>query len=629
MHLRFATLRSFFYYRLKQSAQLFIAFLLLISNPGKAQTEDTELITINMRNAEISAVIQWVAEQTKKQIVIDPRVKGKVTVLANEPMTTEQAYNVFLAMLNVYGYSATESNGVLRIFPGSFAKTSPKEMVQSYSNLKGGEQVMYVYQVSNVSATRLVQLLQPLIPTTGYINAYPANNTLLMAGEADGIKRLIDMVKKIDASGDMAIGIIKLQHADANHLAGLITSLMGNNSDTQFSVVGDQQSNSLLMSGNPSTRDQVEQLVKQLDQPIGTAGNTQVVYLHYLDAAELVPILQGVTGSMQAESGNNANPQSVNISASESANAIVITAPPAVIATLRDIIEQVDIRRAQVLVEAVIVEVSKDFSKNLGIEWNTSLSNSDGTEAITNFGLKNINSDGDLIVGGGLNLGFYRNGSLRALAQTLANESDTNILSTPSLLTLDNQEAEILVGSNVPFLTGQSTGSASTTNNPFTTIERQDIGLTLKVTPQVNEGDAITLDILQEIETIAESATVANDIITNKRSIKTKVIVEDETILVLGGLVSDDVQVSERKVPLLGDIPVLGNLFKNKTDTLVKRNLMVFIHPVIIDSEEVAKNISEKRYSLMRELQEKYNRGKFKQTDTALKDFTEYQPREE
>ena len=440
------------------------------------------------------------------------------------------------------------------------------------------------------------------------------------------------MVRQIDASGNIDLGVIKLEHADATHLAGLIESLLDGGDDTQFSVAGDQQSNSLLISGNPATRDQIGKLVRQLDQPISRNGNTEVIYLHYLDAAELVPILQGVTGSMQAESKENSNQQSVSITASESANAIIMTAPPSMISRLTDIIAQVDIRRAQVLVEAIIVEVSKDFSQTLGIEWNTALDNDDGAEAITNFGLRNVNSDGEVsLLGSGLNLGFYRNGSIRALAQALATESDTNILSTPSLLTLDNQEAEILVGSNVPFVTGQITNQAANTNNPFTTIEREDIGLTLKITPQVNEGDAITLDILQEIETIADSASVANDIITNKRSIKTKVIVEDETILVLGGLVSDEIQENERKVPVLGDIPLLGRLFKRTTDSVIKRNLMVFIHPVIVDSEQVAKNVSEKSYSLMRELQEKYNSGKFKRGNfnnnkTSLKEFTEYQP---
>jgi general secretion pathway protein D len=606
---------------------------LLLPLPGLAQVaaEEQELLSINMRDADIGAVIQWVAEQTNKKIVVDPRVKGRVTVLANQSMTTDQVYQVFLAMLDVHGYAASETGGILRIVPASLAKTSPRQLVDSYGQLSGGQQVMYVFKANKVSASRLVELLKPLLPNTGYIAAYPENNSLVIADDADNVKRMVSMITKIDESGEMTIETIKLDHADAKNLAGLVQSLLGKEDGLVFSIVSDERSNSLLMSGSPATRSRVKQLVTQLDSPIGKGGNTRVVYLHYLSADELLPILRGMGKAMQQDNKNTGSNGSISIEASESANALVMTAPPYILDMLSDVIEQVDIRRAQVLVEAIIVEVSKDFSQTLGVEWNTSFNNNDGLEAVTNFGIRNasINSDSDTAVsllGSGLNLGFYRNGSLRALAQAIANENDTNVLSTPSILTLDNHEAEILVGSNVPFITGQTTSSSSSTSNPFTTIERQDIGLTLKITPQINEGDAITLDILQEIETISEATSVANDIVTNKRSIKTKVLVEDDTILVLGGLVSDDVQQLVNKVPLLGDIPLLGALFRSTTDKVTKRNLMVFIHPVIVDSEQVAAQRSQKSYHLMQELREKYNSGKFTLEENEMSDFTEYQP---
>jgi general secretion pathway protein D len=618
--------------------RIWVVFLIAV-NPVTAATDappinaqkpiSEELLTINMRDADIGSVIQWIAEQTNKKIVVDPRVRAKVTILANKGMTADQAFEVFLAMLDVYGYAVTETGGILRIFPAVQAKSSPKQLIENFDELGGGEQIMYVFRAENVSANRLHEVLKPLLPSSGYIAAYPQSNSLVIADEAENVKRLVALVKKIDASGSVDIEVINLVHADAENVSGLVLSLLKNETGQSFSIAPDSRSNSLLMSGDPTTSRRVRQLVKQLDQPISDNGNTRVVYLHYLDAEEVLPILKGMGATMQENNKNSGDNSNISIEASESSNALIMTAPPTMLDVMSRVIEQIDIRRASILVEAIIVEVSKDFSQTIGVEWNTSLSADSGTEAITNFGLRNVDENGAVsLLGSGLNLGFYRNGSLRVLAQAIANENDANILSSPRIMTMDNEEAEILVGSNVPFITGQSTGSSSSTDDPFTTIERHDIGLTLKITPQINEGDSITLDILQEVETISEATTVANDIVTNKRSIKTKVIVEDDTILVLGGLVSDDVQELVSKVPLLGDLPVLGSLFRTTTDTVVKKNLMVFIHPVIVDSEQISDNISRKSYDLMKNLQEKYNTGKFTVDDTVLPDFREFNPQE-
>lgn len=594
----------------------------------QSQQAEQELLTINMRDADIGAVIQWIAEQTNKKIVVDPRVKGKVTVLANQAMNAEQAYQVFLTTLDVYGYAASESGGILRIYPAALNKNAPRDLIANFDQLGGGEQIIYIFQARQVSAIKLVELLKPLLPATGHIAAYPESNSLIIADESANVKRLVTMVKHIDQTGDFDIEVIKLNHADARNVVGLVLSLTQSAASPSFSITSDERSNSLLMTGDPATRNRVSQLIKQLDKPITDSGNTRVVYLHYLDAAELLPILRGMATAMAEDNKNAEANSSISIEASESSNALIMTAPPYILEMMADVIAQVDIRRAQVLVEAIIVEVSKDFSQTLGVEWNTSLNRDDGVEAITNFGLKSADEDGVLsLIGSGLNLGFYRNGSLRALVQAVANENDANILSTPSIMTLDNQEAEILVGSNVPLITGQSTGSSSSTNDPFTTIEREDIGLSLKITPQINSGDAITLDVLQEIETISETSANTNDIVTNKRSIKTKVIVEDDNILVLGGLISDDVQQIVSKVPILGDMPLLGALFRTTTDKVIKKNLMVFIHPVILDSDEVAIELSQKNYNLMQDLQKKYNSGDFSAEDVNLSDFIEYTPR--
>ncbi|MGK0500908.1 MAG: general secretion pathway protein D, partial [Oceanicoccus sp.] len=584
-----------------------------------------QALTINMRDADITAVIQWMAEQTNKKVVVDPRVKAKVTVLANQPMDTDQAYEVFLAMLDVYGFAATEAGGILRIFPASLAKTSPRDLIDSFDGLGSGSQILYVYRASKVSATSLVELLRPLLPGNGYISAFPETNSLIIADSGANVKRLVTMIKRMDESGQLDIEVLPLQYANAANVAGLVESLLANETQAAFTVASDDRSNSLLMSGSPATRNRVKQLVAQLDQPLDSTGNTRVSYLHYMDAAELLPILRGMSSAVSKDNTDSNRGSTISIEASESANALIMTAPTYMLDEMQSVIDQVDIRRAQVLVEAIIVEVSKDFTETIGVEWNSSL-NSEGVEGITNFGGRVIAGDQVSLLGNGLSLGFYRNGSLRALVRAIAKETDANILSTPSILTLDNQEAEILVGSNVPFITGQSTGSSSSTNDPFTTITREDIGLSLKITPQINEGDSITLDVLQEIETIAQSTLVSNDIVTNKRSIKTKVLVEDEAILVLGGLVSDETQELVNKVPLLGDIPLLGQLFRTTTQSIIKKNLMVFIHPVIIDSDKIANEVSENRYQVMQDLQKKYNSGKFKTKDVELSDFTEYTP---
>jgi general secretion pathway protein D len=599
-----------------------------------AQAAD-DLLTINMHDADIGSVIQWVAEQTNKKIVVDPRVRGRVTVLANEPMTADQAYDVFLAMLDVYGFAASENGGILRIFPAVMAKTSPSKLVKDFSNLGNGEYILYVFKANNISVTELAKSLKPLVPATGFLTAHSETNSLLIADESANVKRLVSMVRQIDQAGSIDMEAIKLEHASAKNVAGVVTSLISTEDAKTFSIAADERTNSVLMSGEPTTRKQVRSLVSQLDKPLTASGSTRVVYLNYLDAKEMLPILRGMSESIQKDSKQVKDAGStINIEASESANALVMTAPPDMLDAMEKVIEQIDIRRAQVLLEAIIVEVNRDFTESLGVEWNTNLSSTDGIESVTNFGLKGVDvSSGEVsFIGSGLSLGFFHNGSLRALLQALASQTDANILSTPSILTLDNHEAEILVGSNVPFISGQSQGTPGSDGDggfedPFTTIERQDIGVTLKITPQINEGDSVTLDVLQEIESISESTTVTSDIVTNKRSIKTKVLVADETILVLGGLISDETSELVNKVPILGDLPLVGTFFRSTTETIKKKNLMVFIHPVIVSSDNIAEKVSKKRYNLMKETSEKYRSGKFFNEKIEIQEFEKYTPR--
>ncbi len=612
-----------------------------------AATAD-ELVTINMRDADIRAVVQWIAEQTHRQIVIDPRVQGRVTVMADRPMTVDQAYRVFLALLDTNGYAASESGGVLRIYPSPLAKSSPRELVESFTGAESGGQVLHVVQLQQVAATSLADLLQPLLGVGGHVAALAETNSLLLADSADNTRRLAQLARRMDSSGSLDIDVVKLRHAGAREAAQVLTTLTGSAgqgggerpSSLPLLAAADERSNSVLITGDPVGRRRARDLLAQLDQPIATRGNTRVVYLHYLEADELVPILQGMVGSVQKDAKDEETRASpISIEASKSNNALVLSGPPVLLDSMEQVIERLDIRRAQVLVEALIVEVSTELGDRLGVEWNTNL-NRDGVQAATRFGNRPQNSNGgavdDLLelATSGLTLGFYRNGSLRALVSALATSSEANILSTPSLLTLDNQEAQILVGSNVPIVTGQATSAAAGVDNPFTTIQREDIGVTLKIKPHINAGDAVTLDILQEVETLADAASVpglgtVEDIVTNKRSLSTKVLVDDDAILVLGGLIHDDRQQSVSKVPLLGDMPLVGSLFRSTSTTVVKRNLMIFIRPLIVDSQAVAESATRKAYDGMRSQQLKYSDGKFieQNVPATLPEFDTIEPR--
>jgi general secretion pathway protein D len=609
--------------------------LCLLPGFALAQPNGSEgKVQVNMRDAEIRAVIQWMADETGKQIVIDPRVKGQITVLSDQLLSVEQAYQLLVAALDVYGYAVVEHQGIVRIIPAQAARSSPREVIQSFSKAPVNEQVVYLLQLTSVSATHLATLLQPLVTEPGIVTAFPDGNALLLADSGGNVRKMVELARELDRSGSLDVAVIKLKHAGATEMAALVLSLLDKDAAGGTAVAADERSNSLLIAGSPAERQRLQNLVSQLDRPVQAGGNTRVIYLHYLQAKELVPVLQGIAGSVATDSSAaTTSRQQVSIEASESANALVLTGSPALLTQLADVVAQLDIRRAQVLVEAVIVEVGEELAQNLGVEWRSSLSLGDGLEGATNFGLtRAVPAGADPItgvIGKGLTLGFYRNGSLRALLNAFASDANTNVLSTPSLMTLDNQQAEIIVGSNIPIITGQSTGGSSSTNDPFTTFERQDIGVTLKLTPQINEGDSITLQVLQTVESVSPSTEITTDVVTNKRSISTKVLVKDDAILVLGGLISTENTDTVSKVPLLGDLPLAGALFRSTSTKQVRRNLMVFIHPVIVDNDVVADELTNKRYDAVRDEQLKYYRGKFEKLPadaTVAPEFDVYRP---
>jgi len=593
-------------------------------------------VRINMNNAEIRSVIQWVAEKTNKNFIIDPRVKGRISVLSNQPMSMDQAYQVFLTALDVYGFAAVESGNNVKIIPNAQARSAGLPIVETFNNpdADNSELVLHVIKVNNISANEVVTILRPLVPQTGHLGAFPSSNSVIIADRANNINRLSKLVSYIDSTGDLDIEVIPLTHATAEDVVSVLQPLLKSgkaSSDvTGINFATDARSNSILMTGNDDKRALVRDLIDSLDRPLQGTGNTKVVFLNYIDAEEIKPILDGMTGSIQDDQKNASTADSgISIQSSETNNALIITAPPSILESIDAVIAELDVKRSQVMIEAIIVEVTDSFSNTLEILWGTSPTLSGGVSSAnllgsTSSALAVSDNPGAALVQSGLNWGFFRNGSLRSLLHAVASDNNNNVLSTPSIITIDNEEAEILVGSNVPFVTGSQTSAATSTNNPFRTIQREDIGITLKITPKVSKQRTITLAVEQEVESVREEQiSAAQDLITDKRSIKTNVLVDDGTILVLGGLIEDRTTRNQTKIPILGDIPLLGRFFSSDTKTTRKQNLMVFIKTTIIDDLSLAEKKTRESYNDIRDKQKGLGDRKEKLT---LPDFDTQTP---
>jgi general secretion pathway protein D len=598
-----------------------------------------ETVTLNLKDADIGALISTVAEVTNRNFIVDPRVKGKVTVISSRPMDSEEVYQVFLSILKVHGFAAVPSGAVIKIVPDVNAKQEDIPTVTDRETGRGDEMVTRVVEVNNVAAAQLVPILRPLVPQQGHLAAYPTTNVLIISDHAANVERLVSIIRRIDQVSDSEIEIIPLQHASAAEVVRVLTSLEqvapggaakapGAGGEGGPVLVADERTNSVLLGGDRADRLRLRAIISHLDTPLDAGGNTDVVYLNYAVAKDLVEVLTGV-GKVEGEAqqGKVSAPKGeFDIQADEAMNALVITAPPDIMRTLKRVISQLDMRRAQVLVDAIIAEVSMDTARELGVQWVFSgLNSGNGVSPVGLINFTNtgnniadvINSAvdvanggtiptpaGNVLLGGGK---FEKDGNFNYLAviNMLASDSDTNILSTPTLVTLDNEEAEIIIGQNVPFVTGSftSTGAGNDATNPFQTIQREDVGLTLKIKPQINEGDALKLNIEQEVSSIAPSVAGASDIITNKRSIKTSVMVGDGNVVVLGGLIEEQTGESLQKVPLLGDLPGVGALFRSKAGKVTKTNLMVFIHPVILRDSAVAESSTSSKYNYLRAIQ--------------------------
>lgn len=616
------------------------ASLLLLGVVSAQEADvDADALTLNLKNADIEALITTVSELTGKNFVVDPRVNGKVTVISALPTDKDALYEVFLSILKVQGFAAIpDENGLTKIVPEVVAKQEPVALAELSSRRPGAEIVTAVLKLNNVVAAEVVPVLRPLLPQEAHLAAHAPSNTLVAADSAGNLDRLLEIIERIDQSAASEIEVFPLRYAAAADIVNVIQTLSSGGPTTRQPLAVDERTNSILIGGDSKRRLEIRALIAHLDTPIQPAGNIEVVYLRYANATDLVPILQAIGDQLPAggAAGDTAQPgatpapqandagrartpagrtQPVGVSddadfqiqADENTNALVIQADPGRMETLMQVIRKLDIRRAQVLVETVIVEVTDSLSSELGIQWQSVVPNSDGT-----FGgivlPGSLNSIGSIVTDTGVNLatggtvGYLTDGSLRAVLQAFAGESFTDILSTPSLLMLDNSEAEIVVGENVPFVTGQFTNQTTTPDNPFQTIERQDVGVILRISPQINEGDAVTMEIEQEISSVAPGTSGA-DLVTSERSITTNVLVDDGQIIVLGGLIQDEVTETIQKVPLLGDLPVLGNLFRNTRTASDKNDLIVFIRPTIVRTKDDALGITRDKYTRFRDMQ--------------------------
>jgi general secretion pathway protein D len=608
--------------------------------------------TLNLKDADIQVLIATVSEITGKNFIIGPNVQGKVTVVSSTPMKADEIYDTFLSVLRVNGYAAIPSGSMIKIVPEATAQQDGSAGLDGNGRRhETDELVTQIVPVRHVSASELVPILRPLMPQGAQLIAHPGSNSLVISDRAGNVQRLASIIARIDTVSDNSVEMIPLQHASAAELARTLTQLADVKGVELAAdapkVFADERTNSILLSGGKSGRLRMRALITHLDTPLTNGGDTNVVYLHYANAKDLVPILRGVAATLTNEApagkapggegaaagGGAGNSSVATIQAHDDNNALIISAPPAVFRSLQEVIRRLDVRRAQVLIEAVIAEVSEETANELGVQWQVGDHHLLGG---TNFSSGNTSAAGNNIItataglnagtptvtlGNGLNLGYLDTLSLNgkkfvqlgALVSALRSNGKNDVLSTPSVMTLDNQQAVIKVGQEVPFLTGayQTTASSAVTTgstgatttgiaNPFQTIQRKDVGLTLTVTPHINEGDSVRLEIHQEVSSLAPPVSGASDLVTNKREVQTTVLIKDDSVFVIGGLISDNVKDNAQSVPGLGAIPFFGNLFRYRSNDHQKQNLMVFLHPRILRDAASEASLSSEKYNFIR-----------------------------
>ncbi len=615
--------------RLQRKVQgVFVSVLLSLFITTQAIADE---ITLNLKDADIRALISTVSKFTGKNFIIDPRVKAKVTVISANTLTPEAVYEVFLSVLQVHGYAAVPTGSIIKIVPEVNAKQGPLPLSSGpKNNFADDELITRIVRLDHVPASQLVPILRPLVPQQGHLAAYNPTNTLIITDHAGNIKRLLKIIRGVDRPDSDELEIIPLKHASASELVRILNSLSAGKTakdpGKKVRMAADDRTNSILVTGDRASRLKIRATISYLDTPLEEGGgNTHVIYLKYAKAENLAKVLTGLkdqaaktrpakgkAAPVKVTTGSIISQNAV-IQADEETNALIITADSNTIKNLKAVIRQLDIRRAQVLIEAIIAEITITKNKELGVGLAV-----DGTQRDSGAlpaGVSNFAGVGELLLSAisgtapsslpaGVSLGMGGEGTsgvrYGALLRALQTDQNTNILSTPNIVTLDNEEAELIVGQNLPFVTGSFTGTGSTNpSNPFQTIERQDVGLTLKVTPQINEGDTVKLVLEQETSSVIPGSETLG-IATRKRSIKTTVLVDDGGILILGGLIQEEVSDTESKVPLLGDIPLIGFLFRSQSTTKSKANLMVFLRPTILRDHKDAAFVTNEKYNSIR-----------------------------
>jgi len=666
-----------------------LLFLPLVANAANAATAaGADDAALNFVGADIESVIKAVGHYTNITFVIDPRVKGTLTVVSEKPVTKSQAFSLLTSALRLQGYAVVSGDGYAKVVPEADAKlqSGPTQVGSAPTAIKGDQIVSQIFHLNFESAANVVTVLRPLISPNNTINANPGNNTVVVTDYADNLKRLAKIVAALDAPAVADLDVIPVRYAIASDLASMINKLLdtgggaaaGAGDSSRVNVLADPRTNSLILRAPSAARSNLaKSLIAKLDQPTQELGNVHVVYLKNAEASKLAQTLRSLvsgdtstpqTGGGSSGQGNNgAGGQSSNtgnnnsanssttggtngptnplltgssnqqlqgggtagyIQADATTNTLIITAPESVYRNLRAVIDQLDVRRAQVYIESLIVEVTSDKASEFGVQWVGATGNANSTYRVG--GLQSYSTGGasnnigtlatsllsgtsgtttPTLPGAGLSIGVFKQVAgglgLGALAHSLESEGNANVLSTPNMITLDNELATISVGQNVPILTGQFTTTSGTNNNPFQTIDRKEVGLTLKVRPQISEGGTIKLAIYHETSSVDKSTlTAAAGITINKRVIENNVVADDGQIIVLGGLIEDTEGDGTDKVRGLGDIPVLGNLFKYQTRTRKKTNLMVFLRPVVIRNKEQSTNLATDRYDYMRGQQE-------------------------
>jgi general secretion pathway protein D len=585
-----------------------------------ASAQQVQRITPNFKDADITQVAEAVAAATGKNFIIDPRVRAQVTMLSSTAMSPPAFYEAFLSILQVYGFIAVPQGNVVKIMPDTNAKTSPSIDLPDHVSSTSDEIVTQVLDVKNVSAAQLVPILRPMVPQYGSLVAYPAGNILVITDHASNVNRMIRIIRRIDQVGNQDPEIVPLTNASAAEIVRVVNSLyQGNAAEGSIvKVVADERSNSVLISGQEAQRLRIRALIAHLDTPLGGGGDTRVRYLHYANAEKLAPKLkEQITGIAQAAAGPAgaaaaaANPlaqaeKNAMVWADPTNNALVITAPPKIMRAVMDIVDKLDIRRPQVLVEAIIADINFDKDAELGVNWAAFINgNNVPAGAFQNpAGVSTTLLQGTTLGVG--RVGGSNGTNFAAILRAIRADTNDNVISTPSAVTMDNQEAELKVAQEVPFITGQftanNTAAVGGVVNPFQTIQREEVGTILKITPTISpEGTAVMLKISIESSTIGQKPAGAVDLVTNKRTVSTTVMIDDGGIVVLGGLTEDNTTKGENRVPFLGNIPIIGYLFKTRNEQSTKNNLMIFIRPKILRDAAQAAFETDLKYNYMLE----------------------------